>query len=240
MVAVMTSVVWVVTRADVVPADVMRFAWVAPDSYAAGPGREFVISSDGTQVAYGGSARSLSALYLRGIDQLEGMPVHGGENGGSPFFSPDGQWVGFTNVPGATTLRKVATFGGRPETVTESPSGIRGAAWGTDNQIVFGTEAGGLFRVSEDGGALEPLTTLDREQGETSHTWPSLIPAHDAVVFVIGTGAPLSTGQLAVLDLDTRRVTPLGLAGVSPQYVTTGHLVYAAIGSSRPLRPTQK
>ena len=38
---------------------------------------------------------------------------------------------------------------------------------------------------------------------------------------------PLVTGQLAVLDLDTREVTRLGLAGVSPHYVSTGHLVYA-------------
>ena len=48
------------------------------------------------------------------------------------------------------------------------------------------------------------------------------------MVFVIGTGAPLSTGQLAVPDLDTRQVTRLGLPGISPQYVTTGHVVYAA------------
>ena len=231
MFAVMTSfVVWVVTRVDVVPAEVMRFALVARTSYAPGAGRGFAISSDGTQVAYRGPVgRNLSALYLRGLDQLEVMPLRGGENGASPFFSPDGQWVGFTNFLGAPTLRKVATFGGPPETVTESPNDIRGAAWGTDGQIVFGTAGAGLFRVSEDGGEPEPLTTLDREQGEASHTWPSIIPDHDAVVFVIGTGASLSTWQLAVLDLDTRQVTRLGLAGVSPHYVTTGHLVYAAV-----------
>ena len=45
---------------------------------------------------------------------------------------------------------------------------------------------------------------------------------------MIVTGAPLTTGQLAVLDLATGDVTRLGLAGVSPHYVSTGHLVYAA------------
>ena len=45
---------------------------------------------------------------------------------------------------------------------------------------------------------------------------------------MIGTGFPLTTGQFAVLDLDTRDVTRLGLAGVSPHYVSTGHLVYAS------------
>jgi serine/threonine-protein kinase len=46
-------------------------------------------------------------------------------------------------------------------------------------------------------------------------------------VFTISAGIPLVTGQLAVLDLDTREVRRLGLAGVSPHYVSTGHLVYA-------------
>ena len=111
---------------------------------------------------------------------------------------------------------------------SESPNPIFGASWGTDDQIVFGTNNAGLFRVSGGGGEPEALTTLDTEQGEVNHLWPFIIHGRDVVVFVIGTGAPLTTGQLAVLDLDTREVTRLGLAGVSPCYVSTGHLVYAA------------
>ena len=112
--------------------------------------------------------------------------------------------------------------------MTESPNPIFGASWGADDQIVFGTGGAGLFRVSGGGGEPEALTTLDTEQGEVNHLWPFIIPGREAVLFVIGTGAPLTTGQLAVLDLDTREVTRLGLAGVSPHYVSTGHLVYAA------------
>ena len=82
--------------------------------------------------------------------------------------------------------------------------------------------------MSGGGGEPEALTTLDTEQGEQNHGWPFIIPGREAVVFVIGTGAPLTTGQLAVLDLDTGDVTRLGLGGVSPHYVSTGHLVYAA------------
>ena len=60
------------------------------------------------------------------------------------------------------------------------------------------------------------LTTLDTEQGETSHGWPFIIPGREAVVFVIYTSA--QDGQLAVLDLATGDVTQLGLAGFSPRY----------------------
>ena len=71
------------------------------------------------------------------------------------------------------------------------------------------------------------MTTI--EQGEVSHGWPFIIPDRNAVAFVMfgGGSIPLRTGQVAVLDLDTREVTQLGLAGISPHYVSTGHLVYA-------------
>ena len=112
--------------------------------------------------------------------------------------------------------------------LTEAAGQVLGASWGTDDQIVYGTEEG-LFRVSGGGGEPGALTTLDTEQGETSHMWPFIIPGREAVVFAIGTGAASRTApQLAVLDLDTGEVKRLGLAGVSPHYASTGHLVYAA------------
>jgi len=77
------------------------------------------------------------------------------------------------------------------------------------------------------------LTTVDPERGEGSHRWPSIIADREAVVFVIGDGVnTLDSGQLAVLDLSTGETIRLGLAGSSPQYVSTGHLVYAAADGS--------
>ena len=223
--------VWTLMRPDVIPADLMRFLIVPPDTAPlgfAGARQDLAISPDGSQVVYkgpvpGGGGRQLN---LRPIDQLVGGPLRGGEGGMAPFVSPGGEWVGF--LASSTILQKVSIFGGPPVTLTESPNAIFGASWGTDDQIIFGTNGAGLFRVPGGGGEPEALTTLDTEQGEVNHLWPFIIPGRDVVVFVIGTGAPLTTGQLAVLDLDTSEVRPLGLAGVSPHYVSTGHLVYAA------------
>ena len=222
--------VWTLTRPDVIPSDLIRFAIVPPDTAPfsfTGARRDLAISPDGSQIVYKGNpSGSAPQLNLRPIDQLVGAPLRGGEGGFGPFFSPGGEWVGF--LASGTTLQKVSIFGGPPVTLTESPNGIYGASWGADDQIVFGTNRAGLFRVPGGGGEPEALTTLDTEQGEQSHRWPFIIPGREAVVFVIGTGATLTTGQLAVLDLDTGDVTQLGLAGVSPHYVSTGHLVYAA------------
>ena len=224
--------VWTLTRPDVIAVDLMRFVIVPPDTAPlsfVGFGHDLAISPDGSQVVYRGSVPGGGApqLNLRPIDQLVGAPLRGGEGGVGPFFSPDGEWVGFVDSNNGTILRKVSIFGGPPVTLTESPNPIAGASWGTDDQIIFGSGTG-LFRVSEGGGEPEALTTLDTEQGILGHGWPFIVPGAEAVLFMTAAGPPLTTGQLAVLDLDTGEVTRLGLAGVSPHYVSTGHLVYAA------------
>ena len=232
MIAVLVTglTIWTATRPE--PGDLIRFTIVPPDTAPlgfAGPHQDLAISPDGTQIAYQGPSPSGAGtqLHLRSIDQLVGTALRGGEGGVAPFFSPDGEWVGFVGSTTGSSLQKTSILGGPPVTLTASASLIRGASWGTDDQIIFGTVNAGLFRVSGGGGEPELLTSLDTEQGEGSHRWPSIIPGREAVVFVVR-GQPLTTGQLAVLDLDTGAVTRLGLAGVSPHYLSTGHLVYAA------------
>ena len=169
-------------------------------------------------------------LYVRALNELVGVPLRGAEGGLGPVVSPDGAWVAFVPFDRLSTLQRVSILGGPPVTLTESPSQITGMHGGADDQIIFGTAGGGLFCVSGGGGEPEALTTLDPEQGDALHQDPSIIDRRDAVVFVIspGGGPALSTGQLAVLDLSNGEVTRLGIQGVSPRYVPTGHLVYAA------------
>ena len=220
------------TRPEPPPApEVMRLAIVTADAapLGGGPTRPAIaISPDGTQVVYMGGMGRGPELYLRSIDQRVGAPLRGAEGGVGPFVSPGGEWVGFVHVASFTTLQKVSVLGGPSVMVTESPNPIFGASWGADDQIIFGTEGAGLFGVSGGGGEPEALTTIAGGQGETSHAWPSIIPGRGAVLFMISAGGPVAVGQLAVLDLATMEVTRLGLAGGSPHYVSTGHLVYAA------------
>ena len=115
--------------------------------------------------------------------------------------------------------------GGEVITVAESSAGILGAAW-HDDEIIFGSFRAGLFRVSADGGEPEALTTLD--EGELGHGWPTIIPGRAALVFVTTTSG-VQDAELAVLDLVTGEITRLGLAGLDPHYVSTGHLVYAGV-----------
>ena len=210
--------------------DPVRFVIDPPAEFPlsfSGIQRDLAISRDGTQIVYkvpvpGGGAPQ---FLLRPTNRLDGAPLRGTVDAVAPFFSPGGEWVGFVDISSATTLQKVSVLGGPPVTLTESPSPIMGTSWEPDDQIIFGTTSAGLFRVSGDGGVPEVLTTLRHD--ETSHRWPFVIPGHEAVAFVITNGEPLTTGQLAVVDSVTGEVTEVGLAGVNPHYVSTGHLVYA-------------
>ena len=105
--------VWAVTRPEPVPApDLMRFTIIPPDTaplHALGTNHELAVSADGTQVVYQSGRGPVRQLTLRPIDQLVGAPVRGTDGGAGPFFSPDGEWVGFTLA--GTTLLKVSIFG---------------------------------------------------------------------------------------------------------------------------------
>ncbi len=63
------------------------------------------ISHDGSYIAYVGGGETDQPLYLRPIDEIEATLLPGTEGALDPFFSPDGQWIGFATVTG---LKKVA------------------------------------------------------------------------------------------------------------------------------------
>ncbi len=44
-------------------------------------------------------------LYLRGMNDLEAKPIAGTEGGYQPFFSPDGEWVGFFHREGVPPMK---------------------------------------------------------------------------------------------------------------------------------------
>ena len=217
---------WVLTRSAPAPRpDVMRFTIIPADTAPLnlpGGAHDLAISRDGTQIVYQSNGGQFN---LRPIDQLSGAPLRGAQPANGPFLSPDGLWVGFAT--GGTTLQRVSILGGAPVTLAELPSPVAGASWGLDDQIIIGTADGGLLRIPGGGGEPEVLTTADADLSE-SHRGPFIIPRREAVLFAIGSPPFVTGAELAVLELESGAVTRLGLAGVSPHYVSTGHVVYAA------------
>ena len=186
--------------------------------------RNVAISPDGQHIVYRGGPRD--QLVVRSLDRIEARALEDTANARSPFFSPDGQWVGFFD---GVTLKKVSIAGG--PAITICPSQIpRGADWGEDGTIVFATSdtANGLLRVSAGGGEPTVLTRPDPGQGERDHFAPSLLPDGRGVFFTIFPSSAAAPLQIAVLDFRTGQRKALIRGGSQPQYVETGHLVYAA------------
>ena len=113
------------------------------------------------------------------MDQLEPIPIPGTEGADNPFFSPDGQWVGFF---AGGKLKKVPISGGAPLTLCEAQN-VRGASWGTNDTIIF-TPTGNseLWQISAEGGMPQEVTTLD---GDQSHRWPEFLPDGKTVLFTV-------------------------------------------------------
>jgi serine/threonine-protein kinase len=208
------------------PRPVTRFPLVLPtDQRLTGPGRHIVaLSPDGRHLVYTAN----NQLYLRAMDQLEATPMRGTEDTArEPFFSPDGQWVGFYS---RGQLKKVSINGGAPVTLCDALNPW-GASWGEDDTIVFGQGGQGIFKVPATGGTAEVLVNADSQKGELYHG-PQVLPGGKAVLFTYRTiGSNWDDAQIVVQSLETGERQTLIEGGTDARYLPTGHLVYAQVGT---------
>jgi eukaryotic-like serine/threonine-protein kinase len=182
----------------------------------------------GTHLAFVASRGGTSQLFLRRMDSLQDEPVAGTERALSPFFSPDGQWVGFF---ASGKLMKVSIGGGAPLILCDAPIGF-GAVWGSDDNITFApTGSSGLLQVSTTGGASREVTKLDTKKGEFSHRWPDLLPDGKTLLFTAGAGGSWDEAQIVAQSLNSGEPHVLIAGGTYPRYIPTGHIVYVRSGS---------
>ena len=232
--------IWFVAETD--SAEVVRFSIAYDESLAlfvADSSPDVAMSPDGRHVAYlaGGGMLAADELRVRSLDRMSSFTVAAGGEFRSPFFSPDSGSVGFFARQGSARLlsRRVSVLGGPAVTICEVDTPLRGASWGMDGTIIFGSSdtSTGLWRVSDAGGEPELLTTPDSEQDEVDHYWPHILPGGGAVLFtVVGNvqDFQIEDARIAVLSLETNEWKVLLRGGAFPQYSPSGHLVYVAAG----------
>jgi WD40 repeat protein len=188
--------------------------------------RGLAISPDGRRLAIRfRGADGQVRLGIRRLDQDETVTTVAGTEGAfAPFFSPDGQWIGF----GARgKLKKVATEGGAPVTISDALS-VVGASWGDDGNIVatLGVGMTGMWRIPAAGGTPTPLLVLNPEKGELRHSWPQVLPGSQAVLFSsYSITGGLQAPNIEVLSLRNGHRKTLR-AGFFARYVPSGHLIY--------------
>ncbi len=174
------------------------------------------VSPDGTKIVYVANGQ----LYLKNSSEPTARPIQGtSEDPANPFFSPDGQWIGYFDLPNKQ-LKKILIGGGSSVMLCKVNDPF-GATWGSDDMIVFG-DLGGIMRISAKGGTRE---TIVKGENNQNFYHPQILPGGKSILFTIPIRGTLSF-QVAVQSLhsgDRKALFPGGPA----QYVSTGHLVYA-------------
>jgi len=180
------------------------------------------LSPDGSRLAYVGGARG--QLLVREWNRLHATAIPGSEGAESPFFSPDGQSVGF--VSDCNKLQIAPISGGPLITVTDSLVGEAGASWGRDGYIyIDGRNKEPLIRVAAKAGAIpERFTTIEHALNELDHSWPEVLPNGKGILIALGVrGAARAIG---IVDMASRKHRVLINNAVYARYAPTGHLVY--------------
>jgi eukaryotic-like serine/threonine-protein kinase len=222
--AAATGVVMWNRRPVAAPSPVSRFDVILPSGQELRGAQRSVIAvaPDGRAFVY----KASDGLYLRSMGDLEPRLIPGtadrtGSTLASPFFSPDGQWIGYF---GDTGLTKIGVTGGAPITIAAAALSY-GASWTADNTILFGQPAG-IMRVSANGGTPEVVV---RAEGGEQLWQPQLLPGGDAVLFSVlmpGGRGTINDGDIAVHSLSTGARSVIVRGASAARYLPNGHIVY--------------
>jgi serine/threonine-protein kinase len=190
------------------------------------------ISRDGRALAFVAQKEDERAmLWVDRLDTGEARVVPDSDSAEGPFFSPDGQWVGFaTNVSGegangTGAIRKFSLATGLTQVVARIPD-YYGGSWGEDGTILVApSTTEGLWRIPADGGS--PDTSLQSvlwkgKPARRALTWPQRISPQLVMLCQEGDSP---WGGAAVLDVPSKRLEPFAPEVSFSRYTSDGHVL---------------
>ena len=183
-------------------------------------GNAFVLSPDGGRLAYVGTgATGGPQLWVRDRDNLAPRALAGTDGADGPFFSPDGQWIGYFSQ---RRLYKIPAGGGTPIALADSAAiTVPGGVWLTSGQILFVGSSLGLMRVPASGGVTELLLP----GSVNGNFFPTALPNRDVLLITKCTNN-CARMTLVALHLKTRVQDTLFANTARSWYLPTGHLVF--------------
>lgn len=198
----------------------VRGAWLAPDAVEVGSGADYpfglALAPDGRRLVFPAASAGRVSLWLQDLSTGEARTLPGTDGAATPFWSPDGARVGFI---AEDRLRAIVLASGGVSDLADAP-GARGATWNAAGDLVFASSAGGLQHRAT-AGEVRPITSIDREAGEVSHSWPAFMPDGRHVAYLVTASDRARAGiWLTSLDDPSSR-TKVGRSDAQP--VIAGH-----------------
>jgi Tol biopolymer transport system component len=197
---------------------------------------EIALSSDGRRLVYAVQREDTSQLYLRELDLVEAQALPGTEGAFNPFFSPDGEWIGFFRGEGIHT---VSVRGGPTKEVSGPAIGGPGSFWSPDDTILFTADttedslintgiAGDrydLVRSAAVGGTPEPLA-LDTGMQNYIYAWPHVLPDGESFLFTASEFGEARAGNVFLFSPGTGETRILIRGAYNARYAPTGHIIF--------------
>jgi len=225
------AVVAVLLRAPTPPVETLRFETPAPAGMEFSRERDqdvpFALSPDGRHMAYvlRSATRATNQLYLRSLEQLEPTLISTAVHAASPFFSPDGRWIGYF-VDSEHSLYKVPVSGGPAVRLASDVAQFSSSGhWSSDDWIYYTSTGGVLSRVRGTGGAPTVVTSAN---GVRWRGAPFALPGGRMVI--VSTCAASSNcvaGDVEVVDIPTGDTRVLVRGAHRAWYLGDGILAYA-------------
>lgn len=204
-------------------AEVVRFELPLPEGHELTDASSIALAPDDSAVAFAlRDEASESRLWLRTLAEDEARALEGTRGARSPFFSPDGKWLGYFVAGGG--LQRVSIEGGPPLRLAEHASQeLRSAAWGEGGSIVFSRGVGsGLSRVTTSQSEPDELTVLDIAEGEAMHSRPQWVTDGE----LLYSSWSAKGWRTFVQDLATGGRHQILAGEMSARYVAPGLLVF--------------
>lgn len=225
LIALAATLVWFWPRP--VPRPLVRFGVELGPEAGLEDRYPVAFSPDGRRIAYYTRAeRGRVNLVSRLLDQPSVRVLAEAEQPGSPFFSPDSQWIAFASEG---KLRKVSVDGGPVQTLSTGVGMLgyfrRNGAWGEDDWIVVSSQSG-LQRIPAAGGSPQALTDL-AASGDADHRSPQVLPGGKAVLFTsVSQTSPGEDGDIKAVEIQTGKQTVLVKGATQGRYVPDGRLLF--------------
>ena len=181
------------------------------------------IAPDGSSIVYSDTIADGVQLFRKLRGEGTSTVLAGTEGGQSPFFSPDGRWIGYVTLD--RKLRKVPVEGGNPITLSEDVALTHhSATWLDDGTIIFqGRDGADLQVISADGGS--PSMVLGNARGEgTAHV--SSLPGSRGILITRCPGNCAVSSSVMVFDFEADSSRELIPNAAGAWYSPTGHLLY--------------
>ena len=208
----------------VLPPDKTSFTLASDDG--SGP---VVLSPDGTKIAFvGQDEHNENHIYVRALDDKEAKAVTGTQFATYPFWSPDGNSLGFQS---GGRLRRVDLTGG-PVLDICNVSRFRGGTWGRDAIFFTPDVTSGVFRVAPNAGS-QPAQVTALTGDQSTHRWPALMPDGKHFVYLASNHSdPGASGTNGIYFASTDgKENHFVVAAESNAVFARGHLLWEQGGS---------